>query len=142
MTARSFTPVLLVYACLSLTANPCAILAGDALHPIAAGVKAELKDPAKPFTLLVAVAVKEGTADKFEAAFAKALPPSLKDKGCLVYVLYREVGAPNRYLVRERWENFHCLTAHLNTEHIRTLLDTVREDLATAPNIKVLVGGE
>ena len=47
-------------------------------HPIAAQVKAELKDPAKPFTMLIRLQVKEGSQERFEAAFAKAVKSTRK----------------------------------------------------------------
>src|SRR5688572_26985691 len=108
--------------------------------PIAARVKAELKDPSKPFTMLVRIAVKEGTAEKLEAAVKPAVAASIKDKGCLHYAVYREVGGPNRYLVYERWQDFDSLAAHLETPHIRELLDSVRDLLAAPPEVKVMPG--
>lgn len=113
--------------------------AQEKLHPITGFIRAELKDPSKPFTVLVTIAVKEGTAEKALAAFKKALPDSVKDKGCLDYSVYRDVEAPNRFLVHERWEDFKCLRAHIDSSHIVRLLDEMRDLMAARPDIRVLV---
>ena len=52
---------------------PTVSLAADEPNPIVTQVKAALKDPAKPFTLLVFLQVKDGMQEKFEAAFTKAI---------------------------------------------------------------------
>jgi quinol monooxygenase YgiN len=108
-------------------------------NPIAGLVRAELKDPAQPFMLLIRVAVKEGTAPKAEAALTRALPASLNDKGCLDYTIFRDTQQSNRFLVYERWEHFDCFKAHTETEHITKLLDEMRDLLAAAPDIRVVV---
>src|SRR5205823_11280677 len=83
------------------------------LHPIASQVKAELKDPAKPFLLVVRLQVKEGMGQKFEAAFAKAQKETRKEKGCSAYDLSRDTKEPTRYRVYERWRSLADLDTHL-----------------------------
>lgn len=114
-------------------------IAQEKLNPIASVVRAELKDVAQPFTLLIQVAVKEGTAAKAETALNRALPASQNDKGCVDYTVYRDTQQPNRFLVYERWENFGCFKAHTESEHITKLLDEMRDLLAAAPQIRVVV---
>ena len=48
-------------------------LAQEKENPIEKEVKASLKDPTKPFVMYVHIKIKDGTATKFEAAFAKQL---------------------------------------------------------------------
>ena len=48
--------------------------------PIEKEVKANLKDPTKPFMMLVHIKIKDGMAAKFEAAFAKAAPRRARKK--------------------------------------------------------------
>ena len=114
------------------------IAAQEKANPIAAQVKASLKDPAKPFTMLVLLTLKEGNDEKFEAAFAKALKATRREKGCLAYDLNRDTKAPLRYVVYERWQNLAALEAHLKTEHITTLLAAIGEMLAGPPEVHVL----
>jgi quinol monooxygenase YgiN len=106
--------------------------------PILAFVKKQVKDPAKPFTLVVSLKVKEGTGDKFEAAFAKALTATRKEKGCLTYDLNRDSQDALSYVVYERWKSVADLEAHLKSDHIKTLLKVLPDVAAGAPDLRVL----
>jgi hypothetical protein len=76
---------------IALLALPLLALAADKEpNPLVAKVKAELKDPTKPFTLTVQLQAKEGMQAKLEAAFAKAVKETRKEKGCLSYDLNRD----------------------------------------------------
>src|SRR4051812_11754338 len=88
--------VLAVPALAALLALPAR--GDEKLHPIADQVKASLKDPAKPFTLVVSLKVKEDMGAKFEATFAKAVGPTRKEKGCLAYELNRDPKGGGQYL--------------------------------------------
>ena len=108
-------------------------------NPIEKEVKANLKDLAKPFVLLVRVKIKDGTAAKFESAFAKARTATRKEKGNKSYSLNRSAKLPNEYVVHERWENFAALQAHLKTPHFATLLTEIGDLLDGAPEVKVFL---
>jgi quinol monooxygenase YgiN len=108
-------------------------------NPIVATVKAALKDPSRPFTLVVQIQLKEGNGDKFEAAFAKAIKATRKEKGCLAYDLNRDTKTPTGYQVYERWSNLAALEAHLKSEHITTLLREIGDLLASPPEGRVLL---
>lgn len=120
------------------------LLAGNAAaqekpHPVAVAVKAVLKDPSMPFTLLVRFQAKEGAGEKLEAAFAKAAKATRQEKGCLVYQLNRDVKTPTHYVVYERWQNLAALEAHLKSPHITTLLAELNDLRAAPPEAEVLV---
>jgi quinol monooxygenase YgiN len=120
------------------------LLAGNAPaqekpHPVAVMVKAALKDPDAPFTLLVRFQAKEGAGEKLEAAFATAAKATRQEKGCLAYQLNRDVKMPTRYVVYERWQNLAALEAHLKSAHITTLLAEINEIRATPPEAEVLI---
>jgi len=108
-------------------------------HPIVAQVKGELKDPAKPFTMVVRLQLKDGMQDKFEAAFAKAAKETRKEKGCVTYELSREAKDGTRYLVYERWKSLADLDTHIKSAYITTLLGELKDMLVGAPEIKVLL---
>ena len=108
-------------------------------HPIAVMVKASLKDPAKPFTLLVRFQAKEGAEAKLETAFAQATKLTLKEKGCLRYELNRDPKMPGHYVLYERWQDVPSLEAHLNSNHIATLLSELNELRAAPPEAQVLL---
>ena len=108
-------------------------------NPIEKEVKANLKDPAKPFVMLVTLKIKDGTAAKFEAAFAKTRTATRKEKGNKAYSLNRSTKASNEYVVYERWENFAALQAHMKTPHFSALLTEVGDMLVGAPEVKVFI---
>jgi quinol monooxygenase YgiN len=113
--------------------------AGEKPNPIAAKVKASLKDSAKPFTLIVRLRVKDDAGDKLEAAFAKAAKATRKEKGCLAYDLNRDAKAPTQYLLYERWQNLDSLEAHLRAPHITALLAQLGDLLAGPPEAQVFL---
>lgn len=123
----------------TLLARVPAAVGQEEPHPIVVQVKSALKDPAKPFTMLVHLQVKEGTQAKFEAAFAKAVKATRQEKGCTAYDLSRDAKDPTRYLVYERWKSLADLEAHLKTPHITTLLGELKEMLAVPPEAKVML---
>jgi quinol monooxygenase YgiN len=108
-------------------------------NPLVAKVKAELKDPTKPFTLTVQLQVKEGMQAKLEAGFSKAAKETRKEKGCLAYELNRDAKDSTRYLVYERWKSLADLEAHLKTPYITSLLDELKDLLTGPPEGKVLL---
>src|SRR5262249_11140219 len=100
---------------------------------------AALKDSSKPFTLVIRFEAKEGAGPKLEAAFAKAVSASRREKGCLSYDLNRDATMPNRYVVYERWQNLAALEAHQNAAHIATLRKEIADLRTAAPEAQVLV---
>ena len=116
-------------------------LAQDQTDAIAAQVKASVKDPTKPFTLLVSLQVKEGDGEKLMEVrvFAKAVTPTRREKGCLAYELNRDPKTPTSYLLYERWQGLAALETHLRSEHITTLLGQISEMVAGPPELRVLV---
>jgi quinol monooxygenase YgiN len=108
-------------------------------HPIAVMVKENLKDPSKPFTLLVRFQAKEGAEAKLEAAFVRATKLTLKEKGCLRYELNRDPKMPTHYVLYERWQDLPSLEAHLQSSHIATLLQELNESRAAPPEAQILL---
>ena len=134
----AFIPLAFV-ALLALGTMPFARAQEKAQHPIIALVKAELKEPTKPFTITVQIDVKDGSGPKFEAAFAKVVGPTRQEKGCLLYQLNRDLQKGNRFLIYERWRDLAALEAHIASDYIQTLLSQSKELLADPPMVKVLV---
>ena len=108
-------------------------------RPVVAKVKEVVKDGDKPFTLVVILKAKEDVGGKIETAFAKAVKPTRKEKGCLAYDLNRDPKTPGRYVVYERWQNLAALQAHLESEHIKTLLKELGEVLDGGPELRILL---
>jgi len=90
-------------------------------HPAVTRVKASVKDPTKPFVMVITFKVKEGAGPRFEAAFARAVAATRREKGNTAYALSRSAKDPAEYILYEHWEDLASLEAHLKTEHIKTL---------------------
>jgi len=132
---RSLLSLLLAGAILALAPQ---VPGQDKAQGIADQVKALVKEPGKPFTMLVTLQAKDGTQARFESAFAKAVKATRKEKGCLAYDLNRDGKTPTQYVLYERWQDFPSLEAHLKTAHIATLLGELGDLLAGPPEVRVL----
>lgn len=101
-------------------------------------VKAQLKDPAKPFALMVRFQVKEGTQERCEAAFAAAGAPTRNEQGCLAFDLNRDAADEARYVTYERWKSLADLETHLQTPYVTFLIIDLLDMLAGPPELQVL----
>jgi hypothetical protein len=77
-------------------------------HPVIALVKSKVKDPNKPFALLVTIKAKEGKEKEVEAAFAPCIAATKKEPGCLAYELNRDPDDPTVYVMYERFKTTSC----------------------------------
>jgi quinol monooxygenase YgiN len=136
---RGFGGMCLTIGLLAVLGNANRAAGEDKENPIIASVKSRLKNPDKPFTLIVCVQVKEGAGKRLEAAFAKAIAATRKEKGNLAYDLNRDTRNPSRYLVHERWKDLAALEAHLKSPHIKALLEELPKVTEGAPESQVLL---
>ena len=136
---RGLGGMCLAIGLLAVLWNPNRVAGEDKENPVIAFIKSRLKNPDKPFTLIVRVQVKEGAEKQFEAAFAKAIPASRKERGNLAYDLNRDTQDPSRYLVYERWKDLAALEAHLQTPHLKALLAELPKMTVGAPESQVLL---
>jgi quinol monooxygenase YgiN len=121
-----------------LFASDRSALAAEEENPVIKLVKSKVKDPAKPFALLVTFKVKAGNEKKFEEAFAPALKATRKEPGCIAYYLNRDPDHPEVYIMYESFKGVAGLDAHLKEKHTQTLLTTVVPMCEGEPSIKVL----
>jgi quinol monooxygenase YgiN len=91
-------------------------------HPLVARVREKVKDPARPFVLLVPIKAKAGMGKALEEAFAPCVAASRKEAGCLAYDLVRDADDPAAYLVYEKWKGVAALGDHLKQAHTARLL--------------------
>jgi quinol monooxygenase YgiN len=90
-------------------------------HPAVALVKSKVKDPAKPFALLVTIKAKPGKGKELEAAFAPCIVATKKEAGCLAYELNRDPDDPTTYVMFEKFKDVAALEAHLKMKHTTRL---------------------
>ncbi len=139
MLRRGLGCMCLAIGLLAVLWNTNRVTGQDKENPVIASIKARLKNPDKPFTLIVRIQVKEGAVNQFETAFAKAIPASRKEKGNLAYDLNRDTQNPSRYLVYERWKDLAALEAHFQTPHLKALLAELQKLTEGAPESQLLV---
>lgn len=94
-------------------------------HPAVALVKSKVKDPNKPFGLIVTIKVKAGKEKEFEEAFAPCIAATKKEPGCISYELNRDTDDPSIYVNYEKFRSVAALEEHLKQPHTQKLLATV-----------------
>jgi len=99
---------------------------------------AQLKDPTRPFTLLVRFQIGEGMHEDAEAAFAKARELTLRENGVIAFELNREARNASRFVVYERWKSLAALEEHMRTPYITKLRRAFNEMIVGTPEFHVL----
>jgi len=117
----------------SLTIDP-----QDDVSAIIAMFRAQLKDPTRPFTLLVRFQTADSHWTNAESAFAVARKSTLKEKGVVAFELNRDASNPSRFVVYERWRSLADLEEHLRTPYITKLRDEFNQIIVGAPEFIVL----
>jgi quinol monooxygenase YgiN len=116
--------LLLVIPALALAVlTPAKLGAQD--HPAVALVKSKVKDPTKPFALLVTIKAKPGKGKDLEAVFAPCIAATKKEPGCLAYELNRDPDDATAYVMYEKFRNVAALEAHLKLEHTEKLFQAI-----------------
>ncbi len=113
-----------------------AVSAAD-LHPLAASVKPKLKDPTKPFALLVRMKVKADKVEKFAPFFADAIKATRQETGNAGYDLYRFAEDDKVFVLVEKWKSLEALDSHLKTPVIEKLLKEFPDYLDGDPELRV-----
>jgi quinol monooxygenase YgiN len=106
-------------------------------HPVVALVKSKVKDPGKPFALLVTIKAKEGKQKELEAAFAPCIAATKKEPGCVAYELNRDPDDPAVYLMYEKFKSVAALEDHLKRAHTVKLLKALGALTDGGPRAKV-----
>jgi quinol monooxygenase YgiN len=106
-------------------------------HPVVALVRSKVKDPAKPFALLVTIKAKAGKGKELEAAFAPCVAATKKEPGCLAYELNRDPDDPLAYLMYEKFKGVAALEDHLKRAHTVKLLKALESLTEGGPRAKV-----
>jgi quinol monooxygenase YgiN len=95
-------------------------------NPLVKLVKSKVKDPAKPFAILVEIKVKAGKEKEFEAAFAPFLEATRKEPGCVAFHMNRDADHPEVYVFYEQFKSVAALDAHVKQKYTATLLKAIR----------------
>lgn len=94
-------------------------------HPAVTLVKSKVKDPTKPFALVVTIKAKAGKEKELEATFAPCIAATKKEPGCIAYELNRDTDDPSTYVMYEKFKSVAALEDHLMRTHTQELLKAV-----------------
>ena len=114
-----------------------AIAAED--EPVIKLAKSKVKDPAKPFTLVVTAKIKDGAMSKLETAYSPCAKATRKEPGCLQYDLHTDADKPETVVLIERWKSVAALEAHLKQAHTQAFLKTMPDWSTEKPDLKILL---
>jgi quinol monooxygenase YgiN len=125
----------------TLFAIALVLLAGSAFaeddHPIIKDIRTKLKDPAKPFTIMVTFKVKAGMNEAFEKSAKTAQTETAKEKGNVAYLFNHDPESPETYVLYERWKNLDELANHMKLQHTIDFLKVAGETTEGGPKVKV-----
>lgn len=90
-----------------------------------------------PVTVIAAFRARPGRESELRTLLSGLLAPTRKEAGCLNYDLHVASDNPAKFLFHENWTNQSDLDAHLQSAHVKTLLERVDELCAEAPQITI-----
>ncbi len=65
-----------------------------------------------PIAIVATITAQPEHAEAVELALRKAVPQVREEPGCEQYVLHRDLGDANRFVMVERWRDGAALAAH------------------------------
>lgn len=71
--------------------------------------------------------LKEGKKEEAIKIFKKLVEMTVIEKGCIEYEVFEDIKNPNTLTMLEQWESMEDLTAHMNSEHFKTLVPQLGE---------------
>ncbi|HEX8157286.1 MAG TPA: putative quinol monooxygenase [Solirubrobacteraceae bacterium] len=78
-------------------------------------------------------------------AFKALVEPTHREEGCILYALHQGTDDPRRLAFIERWASRDLLNTHLESEHVKKILERIEEIFGDKADIVVyepLPGGE
>jgi quinol monooxygenase YgiN len=82
--------------------------------------------------------VRPDKRDAFLAAARLCVAETRQEPGNIAYDIYESQTEPNRFVFVERWKTHDANKAHLQTPHVRALLQTAAECVAEMPVIEAI----
>jgi quinol monooxygenase YgiN len=85
-----------------------------------------------PVTVVATFRARPGKEAELRASLGGLLAPTRKESGCLNYDLHSSADDPAKFLFHENWASKAHLDAHLQSRHLKELVQRVKE-LCTEP---------
>jgi quinol monooxygenase YgiN len=87
--------------------------------------------------VVVHMLFERGKSDEAAAALAESIEASHDEPGCLLAALHRDLADPDVLVVIERWVSKDAHDAHMRTEHVQKMGETIAPLLAGVPRLAV-----
>ncbi len=71
--------------------------------------------------------VKQGQEEKFLKLVNELVEASQKEKGCIEYILHKDVKKALNYCIIEKWKDQAAIDEHNNTKHFTTIVPQITE---------------
>jgi quinol monooxygenase YgiN len=91
----------------------------------------------KTVTVVATFQARPGKEAELKGALTSLVAPTRKEAGCLNYDLHASPEDPAKFLFHENWTSRAHLDAHLQSAHIKALLQRVDELCVAFPEIKI-----
>lgn len=88
--------------------------------------------------VIARVAVKDGSAQEFEAAAAAVRPAFLSDSGCLRFDLQRQIKVEGGYVLLESYDSEEALRRHSQMEEFAAFGAAMADLIEGKPEITLL----
>ena len=69
-------------------------------------------------TIVAVISVAPLSAETIKPKFTRLISETLKENGCVSYVLHQDNTDPARFLFYEIWENRELWQAHMKSRHV------------------------
>lgn len=94
-----------------------------------ASIRAQLKDPSKPFTLVVRFALKPGSFERFRPIYAAAVAGTAGEPGAVQYDFHQSPSNPNQFVLLEQWRSLADLESHFVQPYTAAALQALAENV-------------
>ena len=86
--------------------------------------------------VLARFVAKPGKEDALKSALTALVPPTRRELGCYQYDLLNNTHEPREFCFVERWDGAKALDQHLDTGHVKTMLEKVEGLVEEPPDIR------
>ncbi|WP_434362313.1 antibiotic biosynthesis monooxygenase [Parasalinivibrio latis] len=79
--------------------------------------------------LIADIIAHPGKEKELEKSIFTVMAPTRKEPGCIQYDLHKDVEKPGKYIMYEIWESQKAIEQHIASEHVKTFLDEVNNNI-------------
>lgn len=76
-------------------------------------------------TVVAKVVAKKECIENVKSELQKMVEPTIKEVGCIEYLLHQDCDDPKVFVFYETWESLDCLEKHMGTDHFSSYVNAV-----------------